>query len=103
MVPNVDFFIVLTLTLVEKQRTTFRRQKLVAHISGGHNRVDSSDPSLREAFLKLRKICGFTKRICFYVFLSSFYSLETFVLYRLVKTFKTARKKQYSCSTYTGI
>ena len=35
MVPNVDSHIVLTLTLVEKQRTAFPRQKLVAYISGG--------------------------------------------------------------------
>ena len=35
VVPNVDSHIVLTLTSVEKQRTTFPRQKLVAHISGG--------------------------------------------------------------------
>ena len=37
MVPSIDSHIVLTLTLtlVEKQRTAFPRQKLVAHISGG--------------------------------------------------------------------
>ena len=35
MVPNVDCHIVLTLTLVAKQRTAFPWQNLVAHISGG--------------------------------------------------------------------
>ena len=35
MVPNVDSHIVLTLTLVEKQRTTFPLQKMLAFISDG--------------------------------------------------------------------
>ena len=34
MVPNLDDHIVLTLILVETQRTAFPLQKLVAHISG---------------------------------------------------------------------
>ena len=33
MVPNVDSHVVLTLSLVEKQRTVFARQKLAIHIS----------------------------------------------------------------------
>ena len=33
MVPNVDYQIVLSLTLVEKQRRAFPRQKFAAHIS----------------------------------------------------------------------
>ena len=35
MVPNLDSHIVLTLTLVDEQKTAFPRQKLIAHISGG--------------------------------------------------------------------
>ena len=35
MVSNIAFHIVLSLTLVEEQRTTFPRQKMVVHISGG--------------------------------------------------------------------
>ena len=33
MIPNVDSHIVLTLTLFEKQRTAFHRQKMDAHVS----------------------------------------------------------------------
>ena len=32
---TIDSHIVLTLSLIEKQRTVFPRKKLVAHISGG--------------------------------------------------------------------
>ena len=54
------------------------------------NRVGSSDPSLLKTISKLRKTSGFTRRIFFYIFLNDFYSLETFILYRWVKTFETA-------------
>ena len=48
------------------------------------NRMNSKDPCLQETVSKLRKTCSLTRRIFFYVFLSDFYSLETFVLYRAI-------------------